>query len=294
MSVAQSMTGFAMAESSVAGYEIKIEIRSLNSRYLDINSKIPFEYYPLENELRSILKTFFTRGRLELFITRWSSSVTPELQVNKAVFDLYWSKVRDLAEAAGVSADQRGSAFAAIIAKNEIFQHKTECVTAEEKDCALALLKKTCEQLKDNRSSEGRHLLSDIATRFANLRSIKDSILNDVSGNFQKIKVNLQSRLAELVGNNILTPEKLTEQAAYLAERQDINEEIVRISAHLLQLEAMIHSVFSGKKCEFLIQELNREFNTISSKTPLLEVQQFCVNAKIELDKMREQALNLE
>lgn len=294
MTTAQSMTGFAVYQAEFEGVELKIELRSLNSRFLDVNTKIPYEYYPFENDLRAVLKKYFERGRLEVYITRWSEVKVPQLSVNSSLFHAYWEKISQLAADINLGRENLSSAFSLLIGRSDIIQSRSDAIEDSEKKFLLMAMEESCSRLKAVRQSEGVHLQAELVKRSENLKKLALQIKSAVQNNFEKIKTNLNTRLAELLSNQSISADKLTEQAALIADRQDITEELVRISAHLQQFEALLKTAPIGKKTEFLLQELNREFNTVASKAAALEIQNFSVEAKLELEKMREQALNLE
>jgi len=290
-----SMTAFAMAEKIKDDLTVTIEVRSYNSRYLDIALRLPHKYRHLEDMIKGRVAERVSRGRLEIKVQVKSDAddiYTFELNKPKAMafhetivqlkneFDINAHVSLDLLFGAGgvinpVEVDANMDASWPII-----------------KDC----LDEVLNNLVAMRKKEGRFLAQDFATRLDNIEKSVDQIemaSRDLLSHYQE---RLKERIKILTKDVVeIDPARIVQEAAFLAEKSDISEEIVRVGSHINQFRAIMNSGEpSGRKLNFLLQELNREFNTMGSKTENVRVSHMIVDVKSELEKIREQVQNVE
>ncbi len=280
------MTGYGRG---IAG-DFKVEVRSSNHRNIDIQINIPSYLYCYEAEIRKLIKQRFHRGRIEVYVPRVvGDNVNFRLKLNKSLAREYYNALVSLKEELSLS-DNIGIDVLAS-QKNIFLLDEPEIETAEFYDALKAAL----EELKRTRSEEGQYLVSDIQDRIQLLSKYTTSIENKRTEFISHAKKNLYERLKVLLDNTPIDDSRLIQETAILIERSDITEEIVRIKSHLRYIKELLKSGdANGKKMDFIAQELNREINTIGSKTPDVEIRTYVVEMKHELEKIREQVQNLQ
>jgi len=291
----RSMTAFARSEKMEGNFSIVIEIRSYNHRYLDIALRIPNGYLALEDRIKKLVTDSVTRGRVEISVTikeEIQDTFAFEISEPKAV--KYYDALVRLKEILKLD----GEIPLDLLVKQEdiikpIRMNKDlSAAWTAVKGCLCEALN----DLKGMRRQEGEALAKDFDKRLARIGKYFDHIEKDSLDLMQHYQNRLRERLSELTKGLVdLEPERIMQEAAFLAERSDITEEIVRAKSHLKQFRVFMDSAESeGRKLNFLLQELNREFNTIGSKTESANAVHMVVEVKSELEKMREQVMNVE
>ncbi len=293
-----SMTGYGQAEMQDAGLGVAIEIKSVNSRYLDLNIKYPSEYSFLELELRNLLKQHLQRGRVDVFIRRNSTAGNIKPQINLELFKSYWEAIQGVFKSVKVDSQHLDltqiSTF--ILNQNDLFSNNNSKVeiTEQEQTLIREVLAEALKRLLDSRRTEGEALIKIVSQHLVNLQTIWKTIERQRTSIITNLSQELLAKIKNLFQQLDFTSERLEQEVAWRAERSDISEEINRIAVHLESLKVELATNSSGKKIEFLAQELGREFNTISSKVPSAEIQTAVVSAKLEIEKIREQSFNIE
>lgn len=291
------MTGFGKGSVRTDVVQIDIEIRSVNSRFLDFNFKMPREYSEFESGIRDVLQNGLSRGRVDVFVQRTLIGATGSaVAFNKPMFEAFWS-VYQQAAVHGTCSDSafRAEAVLQILARREVLDVTTALSdVSAEKESVLTALTTARDALLEMRSQEGAALAADLADRISHIRTLATSIQSCSATSVAEFKTRLEDRMKALEVDSLVDPARLASEAAFLADRSDITEELVRIFSHCSQWESAAGEYPQGRKFEFILQELGREFNTISSKTQRAEVQSWVVDAKSTLEKMREQAANIE
>jgi len=280
----QSMTGFGKG----AAGNFKVEIRSVNHKNLDIQLSIPAYMYSYEPEIKKSVKQRFQRGRIDIYMPRQEGDgrkLTLNASAARKYYDVFVSLKEELSLPDNVSLELLAS-------QKDIFLMDEPVVEAAEFYDALdAALK----ELEDSRIEEGRHLAEDISGRIDLINKYLTVIENKRAEVTAGAKAALLERLKELLDNTPIDESRIIQETAILIERSDITEEIVRARSHLKSFEGLLKSDDpSGKKMDFIIQELRREVNTIGSKTSDFETAENVIEMKHELEKIREQAQNLQ
>ncbi|BCS99335.1 hypothetical protein DSLASN_49670 [Desulfoluna limicola] len=291
----KSMTAYARADKVDGSVTAEVELRSYNSRFLDTNIKVPHGYSRFEEKIRGVIAARLVRGRVEArVVIRNEADEAIAYQADTAKARAYAVALKDAAEAAGldaqISLDQLLHINGLVVPKEveTDFQHHWQVVEACLTD-ALA-------GLADMRSKEGEFLAGDLNDR---LNSVEASleIIEEGAGALPAIyRQRLLDRIATLCGGTVEVDEaRIAQEAALLADRSDISEEITRARCHIEQFRAiMAGEEEAGRKLNFLLQEFNREFNTMGSKIGKAEISHTIVSVKSELEKMREQVQNIE
>ncbi len=278
------MTGYGRGGSG----NFKVEVRSFNHRGLDIQSKIPSYLYSYEPEIKKTVKKFFHRGHIELFITPEEEEAI-RLKINKPLAKELYNALKSLKEELSIPGDVGINIIAS--QKNIFLQEEQEVKLT---DLHIAL-ESALKELEEMRIREGENLFRDIIER---MHFIKEHInnLEDKRTEFvTNAKRMLLEKLKDLLGDTSIEESRLIQEVAILLGRSDITEELVRIKSHLKYMEDMLKTDAPiGKKMDFLTQELHRELNTISSKAASPEISSLVIELKDEVEKIREQAQNLE
>ena len=291
----KSMTAFAAAEKTKDVLSVAVEIRSYNSRFLDFSLRLPHAYLYMEERIKKLIAERVTRGRIEIRIQiRDDSDEVFTFEVNKPKARAYHEALVQLKNEFDINAQLSVDFLvgAGGVVKPAEIDRDMEAVWPIVKDC----LDEAMGDLVAMREREGTNIAQDIADRLDTIEKCLDQIniaSNDLLSHYQE---RLKERIKELTKNTVkIDPERIAQEAAYLAERSDISEEIVRVESHIKQFRLIMNSEdSSGRKLNFLLQELNRESNTIGSKTEKINVSHMVVDIKSELEKMREQVQNVE
>ncbi len=290
-----SMTGYGKGEAVSAAGRLTVEIKTVNNRYSELSVKMPRSFMAAELELRKLVAKKINRGKADLFV-QWepamdATSVPP---VNHAVAQGYKQAFVELAHELHLSAD---IPISLIVAQKNVLQ---ETALEEDQD-RFPLLQEAAERALDDlqrmRSAEGDLLSLDLEARRQTLSGLITDVATRAPLVVQEGSNRLRQRLEKLLAGSgaDLDPQRLVQEVAILADRSDITEELVRFQSHLAQFDGMLKQQEPvGRKLDFLMQEFNREVNTIGSKANDAEITRLVVQLKAELEKMREQVQNIE
>ncbi len=290
-----SMTAFGRVQQEESGYALTVEVKTLNSRNLDIVVRIAKNYSDLEETIRKQVSQSFRRGRIEIFVQIEPTSVEQKMpDINLEIARLYWQQLQDLHAQLPASDAPK---LRDLLSIPYLFDTKKEIVDRDTLKSILdGALAEVILQIVDMRTKEGGTLLQDCQDRL----SVLNQELSFVAQRKQEVLLEYQSRIRdrikELLGETEVDENRLLQEVAYFAERSDINEEIVRLQSHLNQFDELLRSSepADGRRLDFLTQELHREVNTIGSKTGDLDTIQSIVRMKGEIGKLREQVQNIE
>ena len=294
MTLVKSMTGYGRAVETVNGREFTVELRSVNNRYLDCNVKLPWMLSFAEDTVKQAVKKSISRGKVDVFITvRSEGSTDVKVTLNAAMVEGYLAAMKEMVETYGVKDDISVSLLSRM---NEVFTVEKPQVDEEQ---LLADLMGVVDQALANydamRAAEGKALEND-------LRSRGNTILELVSqveeGNGQTViayRTRLYNKLQEVLANTSIDESRILTEAAIFADKVAVDEETVRLRSHLEQMNQMLTAGGAiGRKLDFLLQEMNRESNTIGSKCTDVKLARIVVDIKAELEKIREQTQNIE
>ncbi len=289
-----SMTGFGRAKAEDENIEIEIELKSINHRYLDINLRIPRSLNFLEDSIRRTLQNSVKRGRIELYLNYKNNNPDKtSVSLNESLAQSYIENFSILADRFGLNKNIDLSVLAAI---EDIF-----VVTESEEDTDLLTrlvtdaLDQALATLLQMRQKEGSFLVDDILKRTSLINTILDEIESRSLLVVEEYRIKLEARLKELLKTTELDENRFSTEVAYYADRSNITEEIIRLRSHISQLKQTMDKGGSvGRKLDFIIQEMNREINTIGSKSGDVEITNRVVEVKSEIEKIREQIQNIE
>ena len=291
----KSMTAFANTERIIDDISIKVEIRTYNSRHLDIQLRMTPGYQVLEEKLKTVITGFVARGRVDVKIHIDDLSETAvAFEVDEVKARAYHQALKTLKKLL----DLEGSVpLEWITARNDLIKLKeVESDIDKIRACLTDCLQEVLTDVDAMRQKEGAFIANDFKERLRFLKDSIDQIEADSSGLLEQYKQRLMERISILTEQRVSLDEgRIEQEAAFLTDKSDISEEIIRVRSHLVQFEAiMAADAPSGHKLNFLMQEINREFNTIGSKSAKTDISHVVVNVKSELEKIREQVQNVE
>lgn len=289
----KSMTGYGAAAGHAGNCRLTLEIRSVNQRFLDLKLNIPREYAPFEPELRRIVSEAIERGRVEVHVARAVPSRGGAVVLQKDVAAAYAKGWKALQKELGLKGPLDLSLFAN---RGDLFAAAEPAVdVAGEVAEVKKILVKALSAHRKEREREGVHLRRDMLERLKRLRATLKSLHKVAVLVAPRLQAKLEKRLADLLGANTIDPGRLVQEVAVLSDRCDVTEELVRLGSHLSSLEDLVRSDEPvAKRIDFVLQEVNRELNTIGSKASDLEVTNLVVGGKADVEKIREQVQNVE
>jgi uncharacterized protein (TIGR00255 family) len=293
--VIHSMTGFGRSRKEGAGYAISVEMRALNARQLDISVRVPKNFFEFEDLCRKLVAKRIRRGRIDAFIQIESTDVrqkAPHISLELAQY--YWSQLqrihREIVHSEEPSLDH-------LLRVPHIYEMPEAVIDSEAiSELVSSAVSEALGQVLRMRELEGESLLRDFMDRLAALRDDLSVVVSRREAVIEEYKARLQERVKQLLGGTEPDENRLLQEIAFIIDRADINEEIVRLGSHLGQVESILTGAkpADGRRLEFLIQELHREASTIGSKTTDLDTVQVVVRMKTEIGKLKEQAQNIE
>lgn len=293
----QSMTGFGKGLVTAKNLRIEIEIKSYNSRFLECGFKLPRAYAPLEASLRSQIGQSVTRGRVEVSINRYQQSAQAyNLIFNHGLYQAFVDIYHKLNKRAGKSTESAESELILELLKRKDILEIQEREEVDKKEQALlqSCLSKALLSFSEMRSKEGQATGREIQGSIDKLHKFRERLLILSHGQAEQNLSRLKDRIAKLTVDVKLDEARLYSEAMLLVDRQDVTEELARLESHLEQAASALNSPPAGRKLDFLTQELQREFNTIASKCQNAEMQALVVDAKVELERIKEQLANIE
>lgn len=291
----KSMTGFARSEKAGENIEVVTEIRSYNSKNLDVNLRIPHDYLSLEEKIRRLISDRISRGRIEIRIEiKNNANNVREFEIDEGKAAAYYNALMRLKNIlkidSGISLDIISGVEGVIKPAGIVKDIEAEWPLIEDS------LKDALCRLEEMRKKEGEFIAGDFISRFGIIEKALSRIENESRSLPLFYMERLKERISLLAGDTVeLDAGRIAQEAAFLADRCDISEEIVRTKSHIIQFNMIMNSGEpAGRKLNFLLQELNREFNTMGSKTEKALVSHTIVDVKSEIEKIREQVQNIE
>ena len=293
------MTGFGKAQLELSNSNVNIELKSLNSKHLDLNIKLPKVYKHQEIELKKYLTNKLYRGKIEISVQFDDFTAESEYSINVSKLKEYHKQILDLKNELNLKNNtsnhdnlEKSDILSVLLNMPEAFHKKENEIQKDNWADIFQGVENAVESLVLFRKKEGENLLKDISDRIALIDNFLKEIVPLSEFRIEKIKSNLKEKIenAELQ----IDPNRFEQELIYYLEKQDITEEIVRLQSHLNYfLETTKTDSPNGKKLGFICQEIGREINTIGSKASNAEMQKIVVNMKNELEKIKEQLLNI-
>lgn len=286
------MTGFGKSACQMEGKNITVEIRSLNSKSLDVSLKIPGNYRDKEQAIRNLAGQILLRGKVEVIMAIENHSASADVSINRPLLEKYYRELVEIAR--GLDAPLPDDLITTITRFPEVLKQETQ---EEDEEQWLSLenaIREAMEQADAFRQSEGAHLATDLRSRVEGIRALLGQIEPLEGQRIVNLKARLLKGLGELRDAGTPDPNRFEQELIFYLEKLDITEEKVRLAKHLDYFEdTMISEDSPGKKLGFISQEIGREINTIGSKANDADIQKIVVQMKDELEKVKEQLLNI-
>jgi uncharacterized protein (TIGR00255 family) len=283
-----SMTGFGKITGSFESKKVSIEIRSLNSKSLDLNVRIASNYRELESEIRKIVGEELDRGKIDVYINLDSTGDTKNFTLNKDLAKAYFE---DLKEVNTLINGKTEDYLSLILRMPDIYNNEREELSTEEKTWLLALMREACGKLNEFRRQEGDALVQEFTLRIEDIRRLLLEVPKYESERLDTVRDRMRKGLEELQ-NGKIDENRLEQELIFYIEKLDVSEEKMRLMNHLDYYLETMKVPMSGKKLGFISQEIGREINTLGSKSNHAEMQKLVVDMKDNLEKIKEQILN--
>jgi uncharacterized protein (TIGR00255 family) len=300
--VCRSMTGYALVGGEFEGWAVRVSVKSVNHRFLDVKLRIPDSLEPYEHRLRQAVRGRINRGHVDVHVSMDPGEAAP-VHVNRELLKAYMNAATELQKQTGGKGEL--DAVALLRLPGVITGLASALPETEDGQEALGnvlekYLLEALNKMDEMRRTEGRHLTGELRARVAKIEEEADQVRELVGRLRPAFSRRLEARLRELLNDTDIEPARLAQEAALLAERSDISEELDRLRSHLQQFIKLLDGAGElGKKLDFLLQEMHREANTMLSKTPgveseALEITGLALEIKAEIEKLREQVQNIE
>ena len=290
----KSMTGYGRAEGTLDGRYIIVEIKSVNHRYFEFNSKITRGYSFLDEKLKTLLQQGISRGKVDVFVSvETLEDADAQVLVNHSVAAGYLNALKELRDKYDLRDDITVMGLARY---SDIFTvHRTPEDEDQTWECVSQVSRQAMEQLLQMREREGARLKEDLLARAGAILSLVQAVEERSPVTVQEYQQKLLARLQDVLHDSNIDEQRILTEAAIFADKVAVAEETVRLRSHFDQLHLMLESSEAiGRKLDFLVQEMNRETNTIGSKASDSQIAYMVVNMKAEIEKIREQIQNIE
>lgn len=292
--VLKSMTGYGRAQKIINGRDILVEIRSVNHRYYEYSSRIPRAYGYIDEKLKAQLKTGITRGKVEISVTINNiESKDTQIAVNKAVAEGYINALRSISEEFQLRDDL---ALSKLIKLPDIFNvQKTPDDEEQVWEDISQVSSEALEKFVSMREKEGEKLKEDVLGKSQIILGMVRKVEELSPKTVENYRNRLYQKLSEILESKDIDQQRILTESAVFAEKIAVDEETVRLRSHISQLDEMLDSDDAvGRKLDFIVQEMNREVNTIGSKAQDINITRLVVDMKAEIEKIREQIQNIE
>ena len=287
-----SMTGYGRAEQTIGDKTFLVEVRSLNGKQFDLRINIPALLKPFEFEIRNMLNEGLQRGSVECFITIKQNGTGKPVSINTDLAKAYYEPVAALAKELGLP---EGDILSTLLKLPEVITASSDTLSDSDWEGFQKVLKEAIYQLNEHRKNEGLSLEADLLLRVSNIEKHQEALTILAPKRRIKIKEGLVKLLEEQVGKENYDGNRLEQELIYYIEKIDISEEQVRLNNHCAYFRSILaeKELSKGKKLSFILQEFGREINTTGSKANDVEIQQLVILMKDELEKAKEQILNV-
>lgn len=289
----KSMTGFGRASLESNGKNYIIEIKTVNNKYSDITVKSPKRLSFMEDKIRKQIANRITRGKVEVSVSFFDfSNKSKNVVLNKEIAKEYIKQLREIADENNLSENISVVEIAKLPdILNSIDSDNDEEIAGE----ALQCLNMALDSLIEMRKAEGENIKQDLLVRIERVQNLVDKIAENSKGIVEEYVSKLEKRVKEILKTDVVDENRIAQEAVIYADKTSIEEELTRLNSHIVQFEELVNSDGPvGKKLDFMIQEMNRETNTIGSKAGSGEITKAVIDLKVELEDIREQIQNIE
>lgn len=290
----KSMTGYGRAKIENDTREYIIEVKSVNHKYLDINIKLPKTLFCIEDKIRKVISNKISRGKIDVFVTYINYGIEGKtILINKDIAKMYIKEIEEIATENNIASGIRATEISK-------FPEVLNVIVDEEDEEKIWLeLNKCLEKALDNfiemRITEGEKIKEDLKQRLDEIDENINEIFKNSTGLVEEYVVKLRKRIQEILNTDVVDETRLAQEIVIYSDKTSIEEEITRIKSHIIQFKELLNSEGAiGKKADFIIQEMNREINTIGSKSGKFEITQLVIKIKTQIEDIREQIQNIE
>ncbi len=290
----KSMTGYGSAKGLVDGLEISVELKSVNNRYLDASVRLPRSFLFAEEMIKSRVQSHISRGKVDVFVSVDSSQAGDmAVKVNEGLLKGYLDAIGHIADEYGLPNDLTAQSLSRF---PDVLTVEKRELDAEAISAGMGeIVERALQDFDAMRLREGEKLRDDVLTRLETIRSLVETVEAKAPETVADYRRRLEQKMAEVLGSTGIDENRILAEAAIFADHIAVDEETVRLRSHMSQLRSMINGNSpTGRKIDFLIQEFNREANTIGSKCQNSQIAHVVVDLKSEIEKIREQIQNIE
>ena len=290
----KSMTGYGRAKIENDTREYIVEVKSVNHKYLDINIKLPKTLFCIEDKIRKVISNKISRGKIDVFVTYINYGIEGKtILINKDIAKMYIKEIEEIATENNIASGIRATEISK-------FPEVLNVIVDEEDEEKIWLeLNKCLEKALDNfiemRTTEGEKIKEDLKQRLDEIDENINEIFKNSTGLVEEYVVKLRKRIQEILNTDVVDETRLAQEIVIYSDKTSIEEEITRIKSHIIQFKELLNSEGAiGKKADFIIQEMNREINTLGSKSGKFEITQLVIKIKTQIEDIREQIQNIE
>ncbi len=288
----KSMTGFGKATAEIPGKKVTVEVRSLNSKQLDLNLRLPYLYKEKELELRTDISKQIERGKVDITVFTEATQDSLPVAINKTLARTYYKELKALSEELGES---NQNLLSLVVKMPDVMKAEREVVELDEAEWKQikATVDKAIEAFQKFRDDEGKTLSNEFKTRIGLIDNLLTDVVKMDAARVENIRSRIKNSLSEVIEKEKIDQNRFEQELVYYIEKLDITEEKLRLKTHIDYFLSTMKEAGSGRKLGFISQEIGREINTIGSKANDATVQKLVVQMKDELEKIKEQLLNV-
>ncbi|WP_345079742.1 YicC/YloC family endoribonuclease [Nemorincola caseinilytica] len=286
------MTGFGRAETIVDHRQIVVELKALNGKQFDLNTKLPPILRSYELDIRSLLANLLIRGTVDLTVSVKQEGASKPMVVNTDLALFYYQGMKQIAQQIGIPED---NVLSTLMRMPEVVAADQDVLPETDWQHVRAVIVSAAEDLMAHRLHEGEALLRDISLRITNIETLHEKVTPLEGERIERVRTRINQWMEEMVGKEKIDANRMEQEMIYYLERMDLSEEKMRLRQHCTYFHSIIkeNDTAIGRKLNFVLQEIGREINTLGSKANHAEIQQIVINMKDELEKAKEQVLNI-
>ena len=290
----KSMTGYGRAKIENDTREYIVEVKSVNHKYLDINIKLPKTLFCIEDKIRKVISNKISRGKIDVFVTYINYGIEGKtILINKDIAKMYIKEIEEIATENNIASGIRATEISKFpeVLNVIVDEEDEEKIWLELNKC----LEKALHNFIEMRITEGEKIKEDLKQRLDEIDENINEIFKNSTGLVEEYVVKLRKRIQEILNTDVVDETRLAQEIVIYSDKTSIEEEITRIKSHIIQFKELLNSEGAiGKKADFIIQEMNREINTMGSKSGKFEITQLVIKIKTQIEDIREQIQNIE
>ncbi len=287
-----SMTGFGRADAAIGNRQVVVEMKALNGKQFELMTKLPPILRNYELDIRNLLNSILMRGTIDVTITVKQEGASKPMVVNTDLAMFYYQGMKQIADQVGVPTD---NIISTLMRMPEVVAPDQDALATEDWEKVKLVVEKAANNLMEHRRHEGEVLYKDIHSRISNIEQLLEKVIPLEGERTTRVRAKIEQWLIDVVGKQKIDENRLEQEMIYYLERMDISEEKTRLKQHCVYFHDTVDNKDTaiGRKLNFILQEIGREVNTLGSKANHAEIQQIVINMKDELEKAKEQILNI-